>query len=431
MDKRETINERYRLEEPLGKGGMAQVWRATDLRLERSVAVKILAPRLAEDPEFLVRFFSEAQAVARISHPCVVSVLDFGQYEDRPFLVMEYVSGGPVAAWVGRPVEYERALRVVRDAAEGVGAAHEMGIVHRDIKPGNILLTEEGLAKIADFGISLTAVSEKLTSTGQVIGSPHYISPEQATGGAAGPESDVYALGVVLYELITGRPPFQADNATAIAISHVESEPEPPSRIVEIPQEVEALVLRTLSKEPSERFQSGSALAAAIEDLIGGDRRSAVAGVVAGAASTQVVDAIDTDEIAAVEPPPANGRRRLAIVLGGAVIAALLIAGGVLAFGGRDDPTLDPTETRPERRSTQSPEAEETAEEVVPETESTPTSTPTSEETPEEEDPDNSGPGGGSNDSNRGPGGGNQPPEPEEETSPPEEEPTPEGSPSL
>jgi serine/threonine protein kinase len=437
MDKREMIDERYRLEEPLGKGGMARVWRATDVRLERPVAIKIIAQQLAEDPEFLVRFFSEAQAVAGISHPCVVSVLDFGQFKERPYLVMEYMPGGAIADLVGRPIEYERALEIVRDAAHGVGAAHAMGIVHRDIKPGNILLTEEGRSKIADFGIALTAVSEKLTSTGQVIGSPHYISPEQATGEGAGPESDVYALGVVLYELITGRPPFDANNATAIALAHVESDPEPPSQSVEVPGEVEAVVLRCLSKKPSERFQSGSALAAAIEELIGRDRTAAIStGVLgAGVASTQRTESLDTDEMApvaasSIAASPVGGRRKVAMIVGAALIAVLLIAGGVFAFANRDDPgAQDSIETNPENRALPSPNADETVEESAPGIESTPTSTPTEEATPDESDRDNSGRGGGGSDSNGGPGGGGTPPPTPEET--PEEEPSPQESPSV
>ena len=260
MEQGELIQERYLLEEPLGNGGMAEVWRALDQRLERSVAIKFLVPQLTTDPEFLVRFFTEAQSVARISHPNVVSVLDFGEADDSPYLVMEYVPGGALTEMTGDPVLPERATEIVRDAALGAGAAHELGIVHRDIKPGNVLICDDGRATVADFGIALTAFSEKLTATGQVIGSPHYISPEQAAGKGSRPESDVYALGVVLYELLTGRPPFDADNATAIAIAHVDQEPEPPSaRGADVTPELDALVLRCLAKDPAARFSNGTA----------------------------------------------------------------------------------------------------------------------------------------------------------------------------
>src|SRR5687768_12967168 len=232
MEQGDQIQERYVLEESLGRGGMAEVWRALDRNLDRPVAIKFLVPQLTADPEFLVRFFSEAQSVAGLSHPNVVSVLDFGEADGSPYLVMEYVPRGAVTELTGKPVQPERAAESVRDAARGAGAAHEKGIVHRDIKPGNILLCDDGRAVVADFGIALTAFSEKLTATGQVIGSPHYIAPEQAAGKGSRPESDVYALGVVLYELLTGHPPFDADNATAIAIAHVDREPDPPSNAV-------------------------------------------------------------------------------------------------------------------------------------------------------------------------------------------------------
>ncbi|MDQ4124527.1 MAG: protein kinase, partial [Actinomycetota bacterium] len=161
----ERVQDRYELIEPLGRGGMAEVWLARDARLERDVAIKFMAANLCHDPEFLVRFFSEAQAVARISHPNVVSVLDFGDFEDRPYLVMECVPGGALSDLTGEPMLPERAVEIVAAAARGAGAAHLAGLVHRDVKPGNILLDETGEPKLADFGIASSAPSEKLTAT--------------------------------------------------------------------------------------------------------------------------------------------------------------------------------------------------------------------------------------------------------------------------
>jgi serine/threonine-protein kinase len=262
----DVIQKRYELVERIGEGGMAVVWRAVDRRLARTVAIKVIAPELAGEPHFLARFTAEARSVARISHPHVVSVLDFGQDEGRPYLVMEYVSGGALSDCADAMLP-SRAVEIVVHAARGAGAAHDHGIVHRDIKPANILLTEDGRAKLADFGIASTRVAAAVTASGVALGSPHYISPEQASGRRATPASDVYALGVVLYELITGRRPFEADNPVAVAMAHVERAPEPPSAVVaDLDPELETLVLRCLAKDPDARFADGHALAIALEN---------------------------------------------------------------------------------------------------------------------------------------------------------------------
>ena len=321
MNRNDLIQGRYRLDHLLGRGGMAEVWCARDERLERPVAIKFLAAQFHNDPEFLVRFFSEAQLVARISHPNVTSILDFGEFEERPYLVMEYVNGGTVHELTGRPLLPERAAEIVSQAAWGAGAAHVAGMVHRDIKPGNILLTENGDAKLADFGIASTNSGEQLTATGQAVGSPHYVSPEQASGRACTPRSDVYSLGVVLYELLTGSPPFDAGNVTAIAIAHVEKPPVPPSRHVpDLDPDLEAIVLRCLDKDPDQRFEDGRALGAALEEP-------------ASAAAFLPPEVVDEDDYLDYEPASA-GRRVVALVLAALVIS--LLAAAVVA-GGRDD----------------------------------------------------------------------------------------------
>lgn len=368
---------------------MAEVWCATDTRLERDVAVKFLDPRLIDDPEFLVRFFGEAQGVARISHPGVVRVLDFGQSDERPYLVMEYVGGGALAELVGEALTTERALEIVGQAARGAGAAHDSGIVHRDIKPANILLDESGDAKLADFGISANAVSERFTATGAAIGSPHYISPEQISGSPATPASDVYSLGVVLYELLTGERPFDGDNVTAIAIAHVDKEPEPPSKHdPDIDPAIDAIVLKCLSKDPKDRFKNGQALAAALDEM----RTSSVAGAV-GAVATGTISTIDEDD----EPEAPSGLQRPRSALATAVVMVLLAlaAAGVVSA---TDPGGAPAEAQAEatelededdrKKPSPSPTTNNTTAEVAP----VASPTPEKEEKKKEKDTSSSDP---------------------------------------
>jgi eukaryotic-like serine/threonine-protein kinase len=269
MQPGELIHERYALEAPIGRGGMAEVWRAHDRRLDRPVAIKFLAPGLSDQPEFLVRLFNEAQSVASISHPHVTQVLDYGTADRGPYLVMEYVSGGSVSDLTGDPLPAETAIDIMIQVAAGAGAAHDRGIVHRDIKPGNILLSEHGVVKLADFGIASSEAAMHLTATGAAIGSAHYISPEQAMGEHATPAADVYSMGVVLYELLTGRLPFEGGNATAVAIAHVETEAAPPSSVIhDLDPHLDAVVMRCLAKEPQERYANGSELSAALEAIL-------------------------------------------------------------------------------------------------------------------------------------------------------------------
>ena len=228
------IAGRYRLSESIGRGGMGEVWRAYDETLARHVAVKLLLPQ-DTDPTAPSRFRLEAQTAARIDHPNVVGVRDFGEYDNRLFLVMELVEGDSLARTPAQSgaLPAERVARIAAQAAAGLAAAHQQGIVHRDIKPGNLLLDADGTLKIGDFGIArfLDDPGAALTATGQIVGTSLYLAPERALGQPAGPASDVYALGCVLYQLLTGRPPFQADTAVAILHQHLDAVPVPPREL--------------------------------------------------------------------------------------------------------------------------------------------------------------------------------------------------------
>lgn len=268
MHRGDLVQDRYVLLEPIGSGGMAEVWRATDRRLARDVAIKFLSPQLADDPEFLVRFFTEAQILARVSHPAVVDVLDFGQHDERPYLVMEHVPGGAVSDLLGQALLPERIFEIVGEAARGLQAAHADGLVHRDVKPGNILLDAGGRAKVADFGIASSRANERLTATGAAIGSPHYIAPEQVAGERATTRSDVYALGVLLYELLTGHRPFDGDNVTAVALARMDADPPPPSVYdPELSPGVDGVVMKCLARDPDDRYASAGEVADALEGL--------------------------------------------------------------------------------------------------------------------------------------------------------------------
>ncbi len=251
------VAERYRVGDPLGRGGMGEVFRATDELLGREVALKLLLPARRE-PEMAERFHREARAAASLSDPHVVAAYDFGPHEDGFFLAMELVEGRTIAVELrlSGPFGPERALDVIRQSAAGLAAAHRNDIVHRDVKPQNLLITADGAVKVSDFGIArfLTDTTTTLTATGQILGSIHYLAPERAQGLPAGKASDVYALGCVLYQLVTGHPPFQGDQPASVMYQQVSTEPTPPSDLrPKLAGEFEALLLSMLAKDPADR----------------------------------------------------------------------------------------------------------------------------------------------------------------------------------
>ena len=250
------LNDRYELEQKIGEGGMARVYRGRDLRLNRQVAIKVLHSHFASDTNFLQRFHHEAQAAANLRHPNIVDVYDVGQDADTHYIVMEYVAGSDLKALLMRngALPIEQAVYVGECVANGLDAAHRIGMVHRDVKPQNIIVGEQGQVKITDFGIAKSSLSTALTETGVTFGTADYISPEQARGQTATPRSDIYSLGVTLYETLTNRLPFSGDSSIAVAMQHVSADPPPPRMYnPRIPPQLESLVLRALSKEPDAR----------------------------------------------------------------------------------------------------------------------------------------------------------------------------------
>ncbi|MGY1716717.1 protein kinase [Geodermatophilus sp. SYSU D01106] len=273
---RRMLGDRYELAQLIAAGGMGQVWRASDLLLHREVAVKVLRSEYTGDPTFLARFRAEAQHAAALSHPNIAAVYDYGETtagdtgETLAYLVMELVEGQPLSALLRQegPLDPPTTLSVLSQTAAALAEAHRAGLVHRDVKPGNILVRPDGSVKITDFGIAWSAGSVPLTRTGQVIGTPQYLSPEQAEGHHATPASDVYALGLVGYECLAGHPAFDGDNAVTIALKQLRSDPEPlPDTL---PVDVRTLIRRALAKDPSLRMPDGAAFVAAVEDARAG-----------------------------------------------------------------------------------------------------------------------------------------------------------------
>jgi serine/threonine-protein kinase len=261
------LNNRYKIIELIGRGGMAYVYKAQDLKLNRYVAVKILREEYTENEQFIKKFDRESQAAAGLSDPNIVSVYDVGVDGDVYFIVMEYVDGITLKQYLtqkGR-LDYEEATNFIIDIAEALKCAHEHGIIHRDIKPQNIMLTSDLTPKVTDFGIARAITSATITMTNQTMGSVHYISPEQARGGYVDARSDLYSLGIMYYELLTGELPFDDDNSVSIAIKHIQEDITPPNEInPDIPQSVSDVVVRLCQKKPEDRYQNCEEL---IEDL--------------------------------------------------------------------------------------------------------------------------------------------------------------------
>src|SRR5687767_11122187 len=253
------LGGRYRLDERIAGGGMGDVWRGTDEVLGRTVAVKILLPALLDEPGFAERFRGEARTMATINHPGVVDVYDYGSDQQIAFLVMEYVEGDALSRTLSRVgrLTPARTMALVAQAADALHAAHQKGIVHRDVKPGNLLVRPNGTLVLTDFGIARSDMVGSLTVAGSVLGTAAYISPEQASGETATPASDVYALGVVAYQCLSGRRPFEGDNPLDIAMRHVRDAPRPLP--ADIPPQVRAIVERSMSKTPAGRYPSAAA----------------------------------------------------------------------------------------------------------------------------------------------------------------------------
>ena len=268
------INERYELLEVVGSGGMATVYKAQDRLLNRFVAVKILKESLKYDSEITDKFSTEAKAAASLSHNNIVSVYDVGTSDGLNYIVMEFIDGETLKEYINRnkPIKWQTACEITIQIANALTAAHENGIIHRDIKPHNILITKDGTAKVADFGIAKAVSSDTVVAGGSALGSVHYISPEQARGGFVDTASDLYSLGVVLYEMLTGSLPFDGDNAVSIALKKLEEEPLSPKVInLDIPQTLDTIVMKSISKEQHIRYKKAEEFAADLKSLLNED----------------------------------------------------------------------------------------------------------------------------------------------------------------
>jgi serine/threonine-protein kinase len=269
----EILGDRYEMQDAIGRGGMATIYRAVDLRMGRTVAVKILREVYSSDPKFVTRFQREARAASLLQHPNIVQVFDYGQSGESYYIVMEFVDGTDLRRYLKRngKLSNERAVNIAHDVALGLGAAHKRGIVHRDVKPQNIMLNDEDLIKLTDFGIASVykdAGAERLTTTGMTLGTVQYYAPEQAQGEVVTPAADIYALGIVMYEMLTGRPPFDGDTPVAVAMKHIQEPPEPPTTYnPSIAPGLERIIMRCLEKDPRDRFRDGDALAYALENF--------------------------------------------------------------------------------------------------------------------------------------------------------------------
>jgi serine/threonine-protein kinase len=348
------LSDRYELGEILGFGGMSEVHLARDVRLHRDVAVKVLRADLARDPSFYLRFRREAQNAAALNHPTIVAVYDTGEAETPngplPYIVMEYVEGVTLRDIVHSdgPMESQRAIEVIADACQALNFSHQHGIIHRDVKPANIMISKTGAVKVMDFGIA-RALSDanSVTQTSAVIGTAQYLSPEQARGEKVDARSDVYSLGCVLYEILTGEPPFVGDTPVAVAYQHVREDPIPPStRHAGISPELDAVVLKSLAKNPDNRYQTAAEMRADLIRVHSGEAPDAPK-VLTDADRTSFMASTgpmhqtpQTEQLPAHQPPDYGGRDRggsvgrWAIAVAALVVLTVVVTIGINMIGG-------------------------------------------------------------------------------------------------
>jgi eukaryotic-like serine/threonine-protein kinase len=328
------LGDRYTLTERIAAGGMGEVWAATDTVLGRTVAVKLLNPALVRQAGFLARFRAEARCTAALHHPNITTMLDCGEDEDSAYLVMELVIGQPLSEIVAQraPLSPQETVTILIQAASALEAAHQGGVVHRDVKPANILITADGTVKLTDFGISRMVDTAPLTQTGEILGTAQYLSPEQALGQNATAQSDVYALGVVGYEMLTAHRPFEAETMVATALAHIN---QPPPQLPDtVPAGIRDLIGAALAKDPADRPAGAAAMARALRMPAavssGGDvTRTQVIPIGAAALSAPAKGSLP----ARVRP----ARRRTAIILGAATAIAIgVLAAFALPDGGND-----------------------------------------------------------------------------------------------
>ncbi len=346
---------RYEVREEIGRGGMADVYLAHDRLLDRPVAVKVLSPAFASDPTNFERFRREAQSAASLNHPNIVAVYDWGEDDATSFIVMEFVPGQTLRDLIqayGRLSPGE-AARIAAEIADALSFAHEHGVIHRDVKPGNVLITPQGQVKVTDFGIARAETGDPLTKTGSVLGTATYFSPEQAQGFALDGRSDVYALGVVLYEMVTGTAPFVAASPVSVAYKHVREEPVPPSSIVrDVPRAMDHIILTAMAKDVGARYQSAQDLRT---DLLRFERGRPLAGVPVTAVATELPTvvaapavALAPRTVASTYPARPHPSRRwgpivavgIALAMLLALIVVLLVQSG-FGGGGSSSPSVD------------------------------------------------------------------------------------------
>jgi eukaryotic-like serine/threonine-protein kinase len=326
------LNGRYRLEARIGTGGMSSVYRALDETLERPVAIKLMNREIATDSDQLERFRREARAVAQLSHPHIVGVIDYGEDQGRPYIVLEYVEGETLKERIRRNGELDvsEAVAYAIEIARALGAAHARHIVHRDVKPQNVLIDEEGSAKVTDFGIARSLDDDGLTADGRVLGTTDYVSPEQALGHHVTGQSDLYSLGIVLFEMLTGSVPFRGENQVAVAMKHVREElPDVQALRPEVSASLAAVIDRATAKDLHERYRSDEELIADLESVL------ALQAARTGSATGEATAVLRTLPSSTRRRVPLRARSRPAVLALGALLAVAALVVGIVLLGDR------------------------------------------------------------------------------------------------